>query len=116
MSVAGVQTCGDLVFSGHTVVITLLSMTVMEYTPGSWQWLHGLCWVLNSFGVFLILAAHEHYTLDCLLALYLTSRLFANVRGCWMHVFTIVCFCLCPCPCLRLCLCVCAPVFVMSDV
>jgi hypothetical protein len=40
------------------------------------QFFHTMCWVANLFGIFFILAAHEHYTIDCLIAFYLSSRLF----------------------------------------
>jgi len=45
-------------------------------TPRKWYYLHTLCWLLNAFGVFFILAAHEHYSIDVLISFYISSRLF----------------------------------------
>ncbi|CAN0083705.1 unnamed protein product [Lampetra planeri] len=76
MTLTGVHTCGDYMFSGHTVILTMLNFFVTEYTPITWHYLHTLSWVLNLFGIFFILAAHEHYTIDVVVAFYLTTRLF----------------------------------------
>ncbi|KAL0484314.1 sphingomyelin synthase-related protein [Acrasis kona] len=78
LSVAGVTTCGDYMFSGHSSILTLLNFFINEYTPYSWKGLHVISWCLNMFGMFFVLAAHEHYTLDVICAFYISSRMFMH--------------------------------------
>lgn len=56
-------------------------------TPRTWNLIHTISWVLNLFGIFFILASHEHYSIDVFIAFYITTRLFlyyhtlANTRA-----------------------------------
>ena len=63
--------------------------SMQEYTPSSWKGLHIFTWVLNIFGMFFVLAAHEHYTIDVLIAFYVSSRMFLHyhslANGCVMQ-------------------------------
>lgn len=76
MSLQGVRSCGDYMFSGHTSVITMLTFFITEYTPRKYYYVHIMSWCLNLFGIFFLLSAHEHYSIDVFVAFYLSSRLF----------------------------------------
>ncbi|OCT97162.1 hypothetical protein XELAEV_18009386mg [Xenopus laevis] len=68
--------CGDFLYSGHTVILTLTYLFIKEYSPRHFWWYHLICWLLSAAGIICILVAHEHYTVDVLVAYYVTTRLF----------------------------------------
>ncbi|KAK2173725.1 hypothetical protein NP493_851g00026 [Ridgeia piscesae] len=76
MSLQGVRSCGDYMFSGHTVIVTMLNFFNTEYIPHRLHYIHIASWVMNMFSIFFILAAHEHYSIDVFIGFYITSRLF----------------------------------------
>ncbi|KAG8435542.1 hypothetical protein GDO86_013468 [Hymenochirus boettgeri] len=77
LSITGSHTmCGDYLYSGHTVMLTLTYMFIKEYSsPRLWLY-HWICWFLSCVGIFCILLAHDHYTVDVVVAYYITSRSF----------------------------------------
>ncbi|XP_017539614.1 phosphatidylcholine:ceramide cholinephosphotransferase 2 [Pygocentrus nattereri] len=68
--------CGDFLYSGHTVMLTLTFLFIREYSPRSLWWYHLICWFLSAVGVVCILLAHEHYSVDVIVAYFITTRLF----------------------------------------
>ncbi|KAL4641003.1 phosphatidylcholine:ceramide cholinephosphotransferase 1-like [Arapaima gigas] len=68
--------CGDFLYSGHTVMLTLSYLFIKEYSPKRYIWYPRICWMLSAMGIFCILLAHDHYTVDVVVAYYVTTRLF----------------------------------------
>ncbi|KAJ8396036.1 hypothetical protein AAFF_G00025680 [Aldrovandia affinis] len=61
---------------GHTVMLTLTYLFIKEYSPKRFWWYHWFCWILSAVGIICILLAHDHYTVDVVVAYYITTRLF----------------------------------------
>ncbi|XP_067938087.1 sphingomyelin synthase-related protein 1-like [Watersipora subatra] len=76
MALNGVRYCGDYMFSGHTTLLTLVSLFIDEYSDKRYPIVKTLCWILALFGIFFVMAGHEHYSIDVFIAFYLTTRLF----------------------------------------
>lgn len=68
--------CGDFLYSGHTVMLTLSYLFIKEYSPRWMRWYHWLCWLLSASGVICILIAHEHYSIDVVIGYFATTRIF----------------------------------------
>lgn len=77
LSTAGeLHTCGDWVFSGHTCMLVSTYLFIHEYSPRKFWWLHWICGAAAFVGVVFILLGHDHYTLDCVVAYYVCTRIF----------------------------------------
>uniref|UniRef100_A0A8C6WTT5 Phosphatidylcholine:ceramide cholinephosphotransferase 1 n=1 Tax=Neogobius melanostomus TaxID=47308 RepID=A0A8C6WTT5_9GOBI len=77
LSITGSHTmCGDYLYSGHTVMLTITYLFINEYSPRRYWWYPWVCWVLSAVGLFCILLAHDHYTVDVVVAYFITTRLF----------------------------------------
>jgi shingomyelin synthase len=68
---SGAIHCGDLMFSGHTMILCVSFMLVWEYSPYLHPWaLRVWAGVLLPFSFYCILASRSHYTDDILVAAY----------------------------------------------
>lgn len=77
LSINGKHTyCGDYIYSGHTVTLVMGYLIIAEYSPKKFWILHWLAWCASLTGVSMVLLAHGHYTVDVLIAYYVTTRLF----------------------------------------
>ncbi|XP_072546050.1 phosphatidylcholine:ceramide cholinephosphotransferase 1 [Salminus brasiliensis] len=77
LSITGAHNmCGDYLYSGHTVMLTLTYLFIKEYSPRRFWWYHWICLCLSAVGIFCILLAHDHYTVDVVVAYFITTRLF----------------------------------------
>ncbi|XP_055548652.1 phosphatidylcholine:ceramide cholinephosphotransferase 1-like isoform X2 [Wyeomyia smithii] len=77
LSINGKHTyCGDYIYSGHTVTLVMGYLIIAEYSPKRFWIIHWIAWCVSSTGVTMVLLAHGHYTIDVLIAYYVTTRLF----------------------------------------
>lgn len=80
LSINGQHTfCGDYIYSGHTVILTMAYLLIREYTPRKCVFLHYISWAMSFTGVIMVLLARGHYTVDVIIAYYVTTRVF------WMY-------------------------------
>uniref|UniRef100_A0A8R1XXX7 PAP2_C domain-containing protein n=1 Tax=Onchocerca volvulus TaxID=6282 RepID=A0A8R1XXX7_ONCVO len=68
--------CGDLMFSGHTVVLTIMYFTLLQYTPRRLVYLRYIAAPLTYMGIAALVISGGHYTMDVLIAYWLTSHIF----------------------------------------
>lgn len=67
--------CGDYIFSGHTMTLTMGYLTIKQYSPRRYILLHWVSFLISLVGICSLVAARGHYSIDVLLAYFVTSRL-----------------------------------------
>jgi len=67
--------CGDFIFSGHTMILILCYLVIVEYTPVRLWLLHWLLWLVAMSGVSMLMVSRGHYTIDVIIAYFVTTRL-----------------------------------------
>lgn len=73
--------CGDAMFSGHTLIVMICALTWSSYDL--LPYLSNMVWVF-SFIIFMgILFARNHYTIDVLLAIYITGSVWVIYGWIW---------------------------------
>jgi shingomyelin synthase len=66
--------CGDYIFSGHTMTLTLGYLVIRQYSPSRFILLHWVSLLTSLLGVVFLLLGRGHYTVDVLLAYFVTTR------------------------------------------
>ncbi len=51
-------------------------MILLSDSPRRWWLLHTIAWILSATGVTLLLLSRGHYTVDVLIAYWITTRVF----------------------------------------
>jgi len=69
----GFLTCGDLMFSGHTLVYFLVALTWQKYMT---KFEKPVAWILMLFSCITLVATRMHYTDDVLIAAYIAFTAF----------------------------------------
>lgn len=73
-------TCGDVMYSGHSVNMTIMNLVWQEYYPSSWRsaaLVRSLWWMINIGGLLMCVTTHFHYTVDVLIGSVLACLLWA---------------------------------------
>lgn len=80
LSINGKHTfCGDYIYSGHTITLTMAYLVIKQYAPDGLHLISWLSWVASASGIIMIIISRGHYTIDVILAYYVSTRVF------WMY-------------------------------
>ena len=72
---SGVMTCGDMIFSGHTMMLVLCGCiwhSYYKFVKASINLVKCLIWICVVTGSTMLIAVRLHYTVDVILAFYFT--------------------------------------------
>lgn len=67
-------TCGDLIFSGHTVAFLMSAFVVSKYTKPNW--LEAGTWAFTTCGLLAVVTSRLHYTRDVVTAILVIVTVF----------------------------------------
>merc|ERR1712038_413516 len=67
--------CGDYIFSGHTMTLTMAYLAIKQYSPRRFVILHWLSFLVSLAGICGLVVARGHYSIDVILAYFVTTRL-----------------------------------------
>lgn len=68
--------CGDMIFSGHTVALILNPLILGQAFPHMPNYLFVFIWVYACLGMWALLATHMHYLVDILVAIYISGAVY----------------------------------------
>jgi len=77
--------CGDFIFSGHTMTLVLSCLAVHEYTSRRLWPLHWLYVASTISGVIFLMLGRGHYSIDVLIAYWITTRLWYLIHSMANH-------------------------------
>uniref|UniRef100_A0A915D9A9 Sphingomyelin synthase-like domain-containing protein n=1 Tax=Ditylenchus dipsaci TaxID=166011 RepID=A0A915D9A9_9BILA len=60
--------CGDLLYSGHTLIMVVCWLTIHHYLPASIKWLHYIVKMFMVLGMACMVMSRTHYSIDVLFA------------------------------------------------
>lgn len=69
--------CGDLLFSGHTLVMIVSWLQIDYYLPKPHRWFRFVPMVVSVIGMACMVISRTHYTIDVLVAYILSIAVFS---------------------------------------
>jgi hypothetical protein len=77
--VGAVHTCTDLVYSGHTMVFVTCAIQWRLYCKH--KWVAWYVYLHSTAGIFMIIITRFHYTVDCVLGIFVTYGFWSIYMG-----------------------------------
>ncbi|KJH52566.1 hypothetical protein DICVIV_01276 [Dictyocaulus viviparus] len=68
--------CGDMLFSGHTLIMVSCALSIAYYLPQKWRHLQWIPHFLAIIGMACMIISRTHYTVDIFIAYCLTNFIF----------------------------------------
>lgn len=78
MDMNGRALCGDLIYSGHTILLFICHLSVTRYLPRRFKFLSWTTAVGSVTALICIMLARKHYSIDIAIGYYVATRIFYN--------------------------------------